>query len=610
MKGLLAGFRDSPERPRLLLLGLCGALAAAVGFVLVPPGPAGRIITHFGYYYILGVFAAFVWYTLALVKSRRAVALGWLRQPGAALAAIIVGSLFLYWVDPFKHKILFDEYVLQATAYQMHATKEVSAIVRAYDINGTWLTLNTFLDKRPYFFAFLVSLLHDFTGYRLANMFALNIALTPIFLGLVYWIAREVVGKAAALFVLLLLVTLPLLGQNVSCAGMELHNLTMIMVEMTLALLYLRVPDATRLSLLVLGAVLLSQSRYESVIFVAPVAIVILLGWRRAGRVILSWPAVLAPLLLIPYAWHNRVLSASPLLWQLNPGQTARFSTTYLSNNLDGAAAFFFNRTNQLANSWFLSVVGLLGFGAAAYRGWTWWRSADRRALPDATLVVLLFGLGIAANLGILMFYYWSRLDDVIAARFALPMCVLLALAAGVLVRTLQEKRLPAMRVALIAFLLWFMGWDLEAYASKQYTNKNLVMEEIDWEHDFLARQPGRTLFISDRSTIPFVLWHIPTILIEVAAYRSDQLRFHLQAGTFTQILVSQELRATTKDGEMGVDPGDFLPPAFHLETLKIQRFGSRWTRISRLVSIEAPKPAPAKPAGVAFSAATATPSG
>jgi hypothetical protein len=45
-------------------------------------------------------------------------------------------------------------------------------------------------------------------------------------------------------------------------------------------------------------------------------------------------------------------------------------------------------------------------------------------------MTMLAFGAGIVGNLVLIMFYYWSRLDDTIASRFALPMCLLLALAA------------------------------------------------------------------------------------------------------------------------------------------------------------------------------------
>src|SRR5262245_31465696 len=168
----------------------------------------------------------------------------------------------------------------------MHLTKEVGTPIRAYDFAGTWLVIDTFLDKRPYFFTFLVSLVHDLTGYRLNNVFAVNVSLAFAVLACTFWLVRSLTGKSApAVLAVALLATLPLFGQNATGASMELLNLAMIAILMVAATLYLREPNADRLSLLVLGAVLLAQTRYESVLFVFPVSIVILLGWFRRREV-------------------------------------------------------------------------------------------------------------------------------------------------------------------------------------------------------------------------------------------------------------------------------------------------------------------------------------
>src|ERR1019366_1179143 len=98
------------------------------------------------------------------------------------------------------------------------------------DFNGTWLPIDTFLDKRPYFFTFILSLVHDLTGYRMANVFFLNGALTAAFLSLAYWFCRELTSRAGGLLVVVLLVTMPLFGQNAACAGMEMHNLVMLVL--------------------------------------------------------------------------------------------------------------------------------------------------------------------------------------------------------------------------------------------------------------------------------------------------------------------------------------------------------------------------------------------
>ncbi|MDB6128635.1 MAG: hypothetical protein JWM35_2531 [Verrucomicrobia bacterium] len=576
---------DAAIRRRLLLFGLSAVVALAVGFFLVGPKQASVLIQAGGYYYMLALFAGFWVYAVRLAQSRREAWQGWIRRPGWIGAALLAATLFTLWSDSYQHKVLFDEYVLQATGYHMHATKEVGTVTRAYDLDGTWLPIDTFLDKRPYFFTFLLSLVHDLTGYRTSNVFFLNSALAAIFLGLTYWFARQLTDRAGGLLAMTLLATMPLLGQNATSAGMEMHNLTMLALVLCLSLLYLRVPDDTRMSLLCIGTVLLAQSRYESAIYVIPVAFIVVAGWWRAGRIVLPWVAVITPLLLIPYAWHNRVLSATPLLWQLGEGQTSRFSTGYLMINLRGALHFFFNFGNTLANSWYLSVLGFSGLAWLLWQSVAWIRT--RFPLTAAAQVGLAFGLGVAGNFVMVQFYYWSRLDDIVTSRFALPATLMLALLAAAFVSWLG-RRWPVQRFAFLGVGVFLLVSGLPAIAYRLYTTQNLVMKEIDWEHDLVQSRPvGPRLFISNKSSIPWVLWRTPSLIIGVARQRGDQIRYHMAQGTFREILVSQALRPTTPNGRFGIDPDDVLPPNFHLETLAEKRFGGRMERLSRLISVD-----------------------
>ena len=581
---------------RILLFALCGAAALEIGYFAIPTIPAGHLIINWGYYYILGVFSLFAFCAWRFARPRAGVIKGWICRPGMAGVAIASGLLFAVWSDPFKHKILFDEYVIQGTAYEMHVTKQVSTILRAYNIGGTWLSIDTFLDKRPYFFPFLVSLLHDFTGYRIANIFVLNVACAAALLGLLYWFARELAGRGPAMLAVGLMATMPLFGQNATGAGMDLHNLTMIALVACLAVLYLRAPCDERLTLLVLACVLLTQSRYESIFFIFPTAFVVAMGWARAGRVILPWPVAVAPLLLVPYAWHSRVLAATPIFWQLQEGQTSAFGVSNILSNLRGDVDFLFNRGSALTNSWYLSVLGIAGLGWLMFLAGRWLLRRPRRELSAAVLVGVAFGAGVVGHFVVLLFYWWAKFDDVMASRFALPMCLAFSVLAAVLVRGIECRRFPALRIAAAGLGLWVLTGAVPAIALRLYTDQNLVMQEIDWEHSVLESRPGPVLLISNKSTIPFVLWHIETIISAVGAQRGEEIRYHMGQETFRQVLVSQAIRPTTAEGDMGVDPEDMMPAGYHLRKVAEKRFGGRLDRLSEIVSID-PEPEGAKKA-------------
>jgi hypothetical protein len=595
VRRFLALVCGAPGRPRVALFLLFGALAAAIGYVAVPTIPAGHMIISWGYYYILGVFSAFVYFVLKLGRSRPGVWRGWIRRPGLAGAAIAAGVLFAVWSDPFKHKILFDEFVIQGTAFTMHLTKQVSTIIRAYNIAGTWVPIDPFLDKRPYFFPFLVSLIHDFTGYRLANMFALNVGCAGALLGLLYWFSREVAGRLPAILAVALMATMPLFGQNATGAGMDLHNLTMVALVACLGVLYLRAPSDDRLSLLVLGSVLLAESRYESVIFIFPVGLIVAAGWVRAGRVILPWPVIVAPLLLVPFAWHMRVEASEPVFWQLQQGQTSAFGVSNIINNLKGDMAYLFNLGPALTNSWYLSILGFAGLGWFLLRAWKWLRDPARGELPAATLVGIAFGCGIGAHFCVLLAYWWARFDDLLASRFALPICLAFAVLAAALVRAAEDRRVPGLRIAAAGLGVWLLTGGLPALAGRTYTNENLAMQQLDWEHAFIGSRPGPVLVIANNSTIPWVLWRIEAIISAVGAQKGEQIRYHMGQGTFKEVLVTQAIRPTSANGDYGVDPEDAMPDSYHLETLAEKRFGMGLVRISRIVSIDPQPAAPAK---------------
>jgi len=501
------------------------------------------------------------------------------------LFAVIVGLTVVAAITvPYTYKVLYDEFVLQATAQNLHQAREVGTVVRGYEVEGAFRVVGTYLDKRPVFFAFLVSLLHDLTGYREANAFALNTALMPVILGLLYLIARRVMAHAAALAAVVSFGAFSLLAHNATGAGMEMLNLAMLLLSVWLAVCYLERPDEPRLAALVLAAVLLAQTRYESGLYIAPVALVVLEGWRRAGRIVLPAAAVLAPALLIPYALHNTYLSGTPMLWELREGAETRFAAQFLGNNLRHAVNFFFHTGATVPNSWWLGYAGLPALGWAIWcmvRRLRHWKLAD-----PAGATLAMFGLSIAANLGLLMFYYWGQLDDPIVARLCLPFCALLALALG----WVAESAPPAWRGRVAAVIL---TGALAAYlisgvrVNATHWRLNLLAREIAWETaEVEQRGPARRLVVTNKSAIYWLTKEIPALPIARARWRAKEIRFHLDHHTFDEVLVLQSLRPVGAEGGFQLEPEDRLPPDFDLEPLVERQWGSHLARISRVRQI------------------------
>lgn len=588
-----AGTRQlAPAELRLLALAGTAPLALWLGFVALSVKQAGEVVTNCAYYVI---FATFAWFILALVRLWRARRPGGTpvsRREGWTAAAVIAGVAWLgFNSEPLGEKILNDEFVLQSTAFNLHHFREAGTMARGYEVSGVFVSLFSYLDKRPIFYPFLVSLAHDAVGYHRVNAFLVNAALYPVLLGLAWWLARRLAGPKAGLLAVILIGTLPLMGQNATGSGMELVNLVMIFAAVALAALYLAVPDETRLSALVLALVLLCQCRYESALFVAAGGLVVLLGWWRQRRVVISWPVVLAPLLLLPFALQHKVLANSPALWELTEEKTSRFSLAYVPDNLSHAFNFFTSAEPNLGNSWYLSALGVVGLVWLGLQGWRH-RRLSLAAWPTDLLAATPFMVGIGLNLAVVMAYYWAGLDDPMASRFGLPFCLLLAVLAAVALVKMDPKGW-VFRVGLTGALVFILGSTVPRLSRHAYSN--LGINELHWlVRTVEQRGDGPRIVISHKSALIWLMYKTPSILIDRAKMVPDRLRFQLKEKVFREILVTQELRPASAAGQHQVIPGDVLPASFHLEMLTEKRFGTKMVRLSRLVAVDEAEAPPA----------------
>jgi hypothetical protein len=581
--GPILGHLWQRTETRLVLFGLSGVGAAYTGFLGVSVATAEALVKRGGYYVMLTAFGLFL-HALYRVWRGHPPAPEPLtrRQTVLTVLVIAVFSLLAVTGEEFRCKILYDEFVLQSTAFNMHFFRDVATMVRGYDIQGTFLSTDNYLDKRPYFYPFIVSLAHDLTGYRPLNAYLVNTALMPVSLALIFSLGRQLARWSGGILAVLLLGSLPLLAQNATGSGMELLNVVMILTVMLLATEYLRAPGEDTLAALLLGAVLLAQARYESALYVAPAALIAGIGWMRARRVILPWQAVLVPWLLVPVALQNKVLSNSPMLWELTESASTRFSLSYFSGNLGGAAKFLFNTGPEMANSLLLSVLGPI---VLVWACWRILRTHPRLLTADpARLALGCFGLAMLGSTLLVFCYYWSSFADPMAARFSLPLHLLITFLA-VLMAANFDRRWPATKWLVALTILFACGLTTSRLAEHHYSH--LGIDEIEWERRYVDElPPGRRLIITNRSTLPWLVEKIPSILIDRARLVSDRVQYQLQHTNFTDILVLQTLPPTDADGDHQILPGERLA-GFHLELLAERRFGTKLARISRLTAID-----------------------
>lgn len=584
---------------RLLLLGAINAvLAVVLGFFTIPPAQALWLIKHAGYWVIL---ATTVWFAWLLVGAVRRAGTGWLkdRSEWRAMAVIPAGWLLLLLHEPAGFKIIMDEIMLLGTSMSMHLDKLVQAPYRGHDIQGAFILVEGMIDKRPLFFPFLLSLGHDLFGYRPENAFWLNGLLALALLGLVYVVGRKLAGRAAGVVGVLLLAGLPLLAQNARGGGFELLNLVMIVLTLWLCLRYAETREPPELSALCLSVVLLAQTRYESALFVLPVALVVLWGWWRERRPVLSWPLVFTPLLLLPVPLLHKIFQIQETSWQMfsKPGVEQPFGLEYVWPNLAHAAGFFFDTTGGQPNSLLLSAAGLLGAGFfILHLG----RTLPRlRSIEPAAAVTVLFSLGLVALFFLLMVYFWGKFDDPVITRLSLPVHLLFLIFAWLVVPMFPRARAVWTGLALVAVgQLW--AFSIPAMASHAYTLNYVHGREIEWRREFIRAHPSRDYLVIDPNSIAWITHKVSSTPPLQARLRKEAILFHQRNRSFSEIYVYQRFDVEVETGRLQL-VADFDPgPDYILETVVERRLHPfSLSRISRVTAVvEGRATPPAEPQG------------
>lgn len=518
------------QRIKCVLLGLSVLLALYCAMLAFSHHAAVKVVKYSGYWFVLVAFTLLMVNLGRCFKGRWSQWRQWGLEP-LALLTILLGSVVLLLTQKSGYKIVMDEPVLSATALQMHLHREAMTATRGYDVGGSFRLMGGYIDKRPYFYPFLVSLLHDLTGYRPLQGAVLNALLTPLFLGLIFIAGRMLsASKAGGYLAVWLFMTVPLLGMVVNSAGFDLLNLVMILAALLAAVAYLQEPKYERLNVLLLTAVLLAQTRYESVIYVFVVAIVVYMAWWRRRRIMLSKTALIVPLLLICVPLQHTLFNEYPQMWQLGEDTGAPFMVSFISPNLVHASNYFFSISGELPNSLMLSLLFSLSVLIAIPVF-----VVSKHGEGEVVRSFFLFGAGIFASFILLMAYHWGQINDIAATRIALPFMLLQVLFSVWVLGNLSKGRVVLRYMAWGSFL-FFVSFARPRTAGNSFLSTADLSIAVDWQQEKMAANKHVSLFVAAPQFILPVSEKISAIALQEITERKKEIEFHRQLGTFGEI--------------------------------------------------------------------------
>ncbi len=576
---------------RILLFALITLLAVQLGFLTFPPARSVSLVRNFGYVWMFVIHAWFGWalWRCHQQEGRGFVPQVWRRR--GLVFFLLIAAAALHVLERHEFKIVADELVIGNVGMQMHFERVGSMVVRAYDYASNYTVLNDVVDKRPLAFPFLLSVAHDLTGYRVENVFWVN-ALVSFALVVVTWlVASRLGGAKAGVSSVVLLCSVPLIAQNATGAGFELHNLLMIFVTLWLGMRYAERPSRERLTAFVLSGVILAQVRYESALFVLPVGATVLWVWWRERRADFAPVIFAAPLLMLPVPLQQNVFKLREATWQLDgvAGATSPFGLGYFYTNVGHAMNFFLSFDGSQPNSWILGVVGALCTGFALLRVFREREAMVKQSPQD--MVAAIFLAGLLLHTGLMLCYFWGKWDDPIIRRLSLPAHALLLVAiAFVWGRLVRHPR--AWEGLIVAAGMHWVFFALPASAKHPFTQENFAAATCNWVSDFIRRDvPGTALAIDDNAGHVWFLHRKSCINPGRLTANWEGYAHHFERRSFSDFIVVQRIGVNQATDEKYVSLKDDFGGGLTLELIEEKALAPfYYVRISRVVGVDRKK--------------------
>ena len=318
---------------------------------------ASNWFVRHAYYWIL--LAVFMLWLLAMFRYIREQPKRSAFKKKEHLYLIVCALLLLFMQDP-SYKMGIEEAELVASSKQMHLEKEYGFAQRGYDLGGAYYEYDIHIDTRPGFFPFLLSLLHDFTGYRSGQGIVLNAFLAFALVYLLALIGRSLWPSSGIWAGPLLALNIPLIPLLANSSSVDLLDGVMLLLVIYLVLDYWKSRNGLMLWPLVWSLMLLVNTRYDSVAYYALGVVVIWHLRKKSWKTALPAAAVFVPWALLPVGLLLKSRVSRDELLPLDAKEGLQTAIQYLNDVWSWMTNFSFNNDGLFPAILLLSIVLLL----------------------------------------------------------------------------------------------------------------------------------------------------------------------------------------------------------------------------------------------------------
>lgn len=339
------------------------ALLLGLSFYFVSTNSYER--TEFLFTYTTYYFLIFIIFLISFLLFRDIKQSSWSLKKNPEnmffLVTSIIFALFIFIFVGADLRILADESNLVSTSYSFYKLQQAAIVNGFYFKDGEPIFTTLAKPARHPLYAFLTSLVHTLSGYRLANAYFVNFLCSVLTFFCFQKLIAKYSDKWMAVISVLLLVSTPLVPLYIASAGFDFLNVTLITLLLFCLAQHLENSNPKWIKWSLIVSFLAVYNRYESVFAVSLVLFTAFLMQRKefwkflktqSGKILyFSW-------LFFPIVWQRIMYLMfnssyhSGYYGSYKDKPTEAFSLHYILPNLKSLRdAFFIPEKTMFFNS-------------------------------------------------------------------------------------------------------------------------------------------------------------------------------------------------------------------------------------------------------------------
>ena len=514
---------------------------------------------------------------------------GFLRESWPVLVVAMLLTVMTAIAVPPKFRVLADEANLASVSRSMAHYKTVYNFTIGKYYYFTFHPVLAELDKRPMLFPFFAHFFHLVRGYDVRNLFLLNLSLLFVLLSSVGLLVRrafrpdefpesEWVWVAAVLLVLVS----PIVALTATSGGFDFLSAVFFGWTCFVLARFLEKPTPESLAFLWMNLILLSHTRYESIVFFGTVFAGLTLFRRIEPSLFSRFRHVylVTPLAMVPLVFQ-RWISGGKFE---NPPGVPVFAVGHFFRN----ARHFFEAISDFTFFYpYPNLLLWLSLALLPFIGIRWFRK-NRLAASRELRTLVLRSLGwLGVYLVIVLSYFFGDPKHPASARF-----FTLPVAALALVPILAHRLWPRYLTQrlLIAGSLGMLLMYFPVASEDRFTQALELIRETEHSLAFLDRMKTKNvLVIADRPGI-YSAFQFGAANFEYAGKHKKELLAELRNNLYEEIVVLQHISYADRKppSPQALDPEFVLM----VPDAEYQITGQYFLRISRIEKQGNPTPA------------------